>query len=70
MIENNKNVFIAVGGSFVDNQGTGVLRTCEKLVEGSKNWVEIAPLLKNRTGFSGFVLNNKIYIFGGIETPG
>lgn len=32
--------------------------------------MEIAPLSKNRTGFSGFVLNNKIYVFGGIETPG
>ncbi|CAD8076564.1 unnamed protein product [Paramecium sonneborni] len=67
LIENDKKVFIAVGGQYVTNDQFGVLNFCEKLVEGSDQWVEIAPLSKNRTGFSGFVQNNKIYILCGIS---
>ncbi|CAD8054328.1 unnamed protein product [Paramecium sonneborni] len=65
--ENDKRVFIAVGGQYINSEEIGILNFCEKLVEGSNQWVEIAPLSKKRTGFSGFVQNNKIYVFCGVS---
>ncbi|CAD8138608.1 unnamed protein product [Paramecium pentaurelia] len=64
---NDKRAFIVVGGQCVNDNQFSVLNSCEMLIEGSEEWVEIAPLQKNRTGFSGFVQNNKIYIFCGIS---
>ncbi|CAK72723.1 unnamed protein product (macronuclear) [Paramecium tetraurelia] len=67
LILNDKRAFIVVGGQYVNSNEFGVFNSCEMLIEGSNEWIQIAPLQKNRTGFSGFVQNNKIYIFCGIS---
>jgi len=73
----NELVYLAVGGQYVSNEGYDFLSSCEMLVNEKvavgpmtklvQKWVEVAPLKNARAGFSGFVLNGKVYIFGGMS---
>ncbi|CAD8066345.1 unnamed protein product [Paramecium sonneborni] len=68
----NQYLYLVVGGQFIIQDEWGFLNSCEIYDEkgpvnqnGEQQWEIVEPMIQARAGFSGFVLNNKVYVYGG-----
>ncbi|CAD8102079.1 unnamed protein product [Paramecium primaurelia] len=68
----NQYLYMVVGGQLINQEGWGLLNQCEIYDEkgpvnqnGEQQWEVVDSMIQARAGFSGFVMNNKVYVYGG-----
>ena len=65
LIGNKNNFLLAIGG--IDNKGNTTNSVCSRDISFlSTSWVSFAPMNKRRCYFSSIVLNDTVFVFGGV----